>query len=110
MTTNEENNTVTNTTEEAPKTTTKKSGVAIWEYRNTDEDFDRLIVVSMENLQKQLDEGTLDKEDIPKILYGMEGAMTLITNTYNLYPKSSEFDNKKPSDFNKLGDDNSSSE
>jgi len=77
----------------------KKAGVAVWEYRNSNEDFDRLIVISMQGLQDQIDAGTLDKDDLPKILYGMEGAINVLKSVYNLMPKTAEFENKKPNDF-----------
>jgi hypothetical protein len=87
----------------------KKAGVAVWEYRNSDEDFERLIVISLQGLQDQIDTGTLVKDDLPKILYGMEGAINVLKSVYNLYPKSPEFENKKPNDF-KGFDDKVSSE
>jgi hypothetical protein len=77
----------------------KKAGVAVWEYRNSDEDFDRLIVISLQGLQDQIHAGTLLREDLPKILYGMEGAINVLKTHYNLHPKTPEFDNKKPNDF-----------
>lgn len=79
-----------------------KLKVAIWEYRNSDEDFDRLIVISLEGLQEQIDAGTLSKEDVPKVVYGMEGMFNALKSCYNLYPKSPEFENKKPNDFKLL--------
>jgi hypothetical protein len=88
----------------------KKAGVAVWEYRNSDEDFDRLIVISMQGLQDQIDKGTLQKEDLPKILYGMEGAINVLKSVYNLMPKSPEFENKKPNDFKGFEDNNSTEE
>jgi hypothetical protein len=86
----------------------KKAGVAVWEYKNSDEDFERLIVISLQGLQDQIDAGTLTKEDLPKILYGMEGAINVLKSVYNLYPKSPEFENKKPNDFNGFDDKDSS--
>lgn len=92
-----------------PETTSekKKAGVAVWEYRNADEDFDRLIVISMQGLQDQIEAGTLEKEDLPKILYGMEGAINVLKSVYNLYPKSAEYENKKPNGFKGFDDENS---
>lgn len=85
----------------------KKAGVAVWEYRNSDEDFDRLIVISMQGLQDQIDAGTLDKSDLPKILYGMEGMANALKSCFNLMPKSPEFENKKPNDYKGFQDENS---
>lgn len=80
----------------------KKAGVAVWEYRNSNEDFDRVVAVSLQGLYDQIEAGTLDKEDLPKILYGMEGMFNVLKSVHNLTPKSPEFENKKPSDFNVL--------
>lgn len=88
----------------------KKAGVAVWEYRNSDEDFDRIVAVSLQGLQDQITEGKLTKEDVPKILYGMEGMFNVLKSNYNLYPKNPEFNNKKPSDFNMLDKKNSTEE
>jgi hypothetical protein len=90
-----------------PKPAGKKAGVAVWEYRNSNENFDRLIVISMQGLQDQIDKGTLQKEDLPKILYGMEGAINVLKSVYNLMPKSPDFENKKPNDFKGFEDNNS---
>lgn len=80
----------------------KKAGVAVWEYQNTEEDFKRLIVISLQNLEDQLEDGTLERGDIQKIVYGMEGAISVLKEHFNIYPKSAEFDNKKPNDFDML--------
>jgi hypothetical protein len=82
-----------------------KGGVAYWEYKNSDEDFERLIVISLENLQAQVDRGDLEPGDIAKIVYGMEGAITVLKDCFNIYPKTPEFENKKPNDFGVLDDE-----
>ena len=51
--------------------------------------------------------GTLDKADLPKILYGMEGMANALKSSFNLMPKSPEFENKKPNDFKGFQDENS---
>ena len=75
------------------------SGVAAWEYKNSDEDFTRLLLVDLEGLHQQVLSGYISEEDVPKIVYGMEAMFNVIKTAYNVMPKEPKYDNKKPNDF-----------
>lgn len=75
------------------------SGMAVWEYKNSDEDFTRLILVDLEGLNQQVISGYISEEDVPKIVYGMEAMFNVMKTAYNMLPKEPKYENKKPSNF-----------
>lgn len=77
----------------------EKPQLAIWEYRNSNEDFDRRIVMNVSNLM--LDE-TKSPEEKQQMLSVMDNIVKSLVSAFDLMPNSPELDNRILSDSDRL--------
>lgn len=73
----------------------EKPQLAIWDYTNTDEDFERRVVMNVTPLMKNPE---LTEDQKQQALAIMDQVVKTVLATFNVMPKSAEFENRIRSD------------
>lgn len=81
------------------KNSSPKPRVAAWSYKNSNEDFERLIIMSMEPMYQAIAEGTMTEKEMLSQHEAVTAALDVIFNNYNVMPKTEQWENRKPANW-----------
>lgn len=77
----------------------KKPLVVAVSYKNEGEDFERILMLSVEPIRIKLEKGEITKEVYEQLSNTVLQTMLGILDGYSIVPRTPQFDNVKPADF-----------